>query len=376
MATLPFLLVGLPAGAWVDRLRKRHVLIAADAGRALLLASIPAAWWLSVLTMAQLYVVSLLAGILTVFFDVAYQSFLPVLVERDQLVEGNGKLAATMAGAQVGGPAAGGALVGALGPAPTVAVDAASFLVSFVSLLAIRKQEAPPVLRPAGARRLLAAEIGEGLRFVWHEPRIRSVAASTGTSNFFSTMGLAVALVFLRREIRLSAGHIGVLLAIGSAGGLVGAAIASRLAARLGVGRAILWSIVVAGAGEMAYPLTTRSTADVLVVAGGLLVSGGAVAYNINQVSMRQALCPLPLLGRMNASVRFMIWGTMPVGGFVGGALASTIGLRPTLWVAGVGSVTAFLWILFSPVPTIVDMPSQPPLGAAGTAGDPSGVGR
>jgi MFS family permease len=360
VATLPFLLVGLPAGAWVDRLRKRPMLMAADAGRALVLASVPIAWWFSALTLIQLYAVSLVSGILTVFFDVAYQSYLPVLVRRDQLVAGNGKLAATMSGAQVGGPAVGGALVGALGAASAVVVDAASFVLSFLSLWAIRTHEDPPT-RAADRGRTLRAEIAEGLRFVWDEPRIRSVAGSTGTSNFFSTMAMAVLLVFLRRDIHLSAGHIGLLLALGSVGGLLGAAVAPRIARRLGIGRAILWSIIVAGLGQTAYPLATPASASVLIVAGELLVSSGAVAYNINQVSLRQALCPLSLQGRMNASVRFMVWGTMPIGALMGGVLGTAIGLRATLWVAAGGSLTAFLWILFSPVPKVLTIPDHEP---------------
>ncbi len=174
-ATLPFLLVVLPAGAWVDRLRRRPALIAADVARAAVLGSIPAAWALSVLTLAQLYVVSLVAGVFTVVFDVAYQSYLPVLVRRDQLVDGNGKLGGSMAGAQVAGPAVGGLLVGAVGAASAVLADAISFVVSFLTLFAIRAPEDRPS-RPAGvARTTLPAEIAEGLRFVRHDPRIRSV---------------------------------------------------------------------------------------------------------------------------------------------------------------------------------------------------------
>jgi MFS family permease len=366
MSTLPFLLVGLPAGAWVDRLRRRPVLIAADVGRAIVLATIPAAWALSALTLAQLYVVALVSGVLTVFFDVAYQSYLPVLVARDRLVEGNGKLAATQSGAQVAGPAAAGALVGAVGAAWAVLADAATFVVSFVSLIAIRAPEEAPVRRKGDDGSTLRAEIAEGLRFVWHEPRIRSVAGATGTSNFFSTMAAAVILLFLRREIHLTAGHIGVLLGLGSTGGVLGAVLAGRLAARIGVGPTILSTIAVAGLGALAYPLVTAASADVLVVAGGLLSSAGAVAYNINQVSLRQALCPLPLQGRMNASVRFLVWGTMPLGGLAGGLVGSTLGLRPALWAAGIGEMTAFLWVLFSPVPSVRTIPDQEPDGRAG----------
>jgi MFS family permease len=360
METLPFLLVGLVAGAWVDRLRRRPVLIAADVGRAVVLATIPAAWGLGILTMAQLYAVALIAGVLTVFFDVAYQSYLPVLVERDQLVEGNSKLAATDAGAQVGGPATAGALIGAIGAAPAVVADAASFVLSFLSLVLIRAKEAAPTrrLRRDGGT-TLRAEIVEGLRFVFGEPRIRSVAGATGTSNFFGTMGLAVLLVFMRRQLHLSPGHIGLLLAVGASGGVLGAVVANRIARAIGVGRTILFTIFLWGIGQFAFPLATRRTADLWFVIGGLLGSAGSVAYNINQVSLRQALCPLRLQGRMNASVRFLIWGTMPLGGFAGGALGSVIGLRPTLWVAAGGSVTCFLWVLFSPVPKVREIPQQ-----------------
>ncbi len=359
--TLPFLLVGLPAGAWVDRMRRRPVLIAADVGRALALGSIPAAWALSALTLAQLYLVSLIAGVLTVFFDVAYQSYLPVLVGTDALVDGNAKLAATESGARVAGPAVAGALVSALGAAAAVLADAASFVVSFLSLIAIRTPEEPVVAVASGAGRArrLKDEIAEGLAFVWREPRIRSVAGSTGTSNFFATMAMAVVLVFLRRQLHLSPGRIGVLFAIGSIGGVAGALIARRLAERFGVGRTILWTIAVAGVGQLSYPLATRASATVLVIVGELLVSAGGVAYNITQVSLRQALCPPRLLGRMNASVRFMVWGTMPLGGFAGGVLGSTIGLRPTLWVAACGSLAAFMWIRLSPVPAVRTMPTS-----------------
>jgi MFS family permease len=213
----------------------------------------------------------------------------------------------------------------------------------------------------------LRAEIAEGLRFVWHEPRIRSVAGSTATFNLFATMWLAVILVFLRRAVGLSAGHIGVLLALGNIGGLAGAVLAARLAGRFGVGRTILGSALVSGIGELAYPFVTAGDVDVVVIAGGVLTSAGVVVYNVNQLSLRQALCPLALQGRMNASVRFLVWGTMPLGGFLGGLLGGTIGLRPTLWVAGGGAATAFAWIAFSPLRTLRSMP-ETVTGGPGTS--------
>jgi MFS family permease len=258
----------------------------------------------------------------------------------------------------------GGILVGAVGAASAVAADALSYVVSFCSLLAIRTQEERPARTAGDGGRNMRKEIREGLGFVLGEPRIRSVAGATGTSNFFGTMGLAVMLVFYRRQIHLTAGHIGILLAAGSVGGVLGAVVAGRIAARIGVGRTILWTIAVCGLGAVAYPLVTPANADALIVAGGLLTSAGGVAYNINQVSLRQALCPGPLQGRMNASVRFLVWGTMPLGGLAGGALGSAIGLRPTLWVAAIGSLTAFLWVLLSPVPRVHTMPSEGDTGS------------
>jgi MFS family permease len=356
METLPFLLVGLPAGAWVDRMRRRRVLIAADVARCAALASIPLASALGHLTIGQLYVVALVTGVLTVFFDVAYQAYLPALVDRDQLVEGNAKLAASDAGAQVGGPSVAGLLIHAVGAAAAVLADAISYVVSFISVLAIRQQEPPPVRHPEPN---LRREISEGLRFVWREPRIRSVAATTGTANLFSSVMMAVIVVFMRRSLHLGAGTIGIVFAVGALGGLAGAALARPIARRIGVGPAILWSIMIGDAAGLLYPLATRSSAVPVLMIAGAIFGAGAVIYNINQVSVRQALCPLYLQGRMNATVRFLVWGTMPLGGFLGGALGTAVGLRTTLWVAGIGGTLAFLWVLASPVPRIRVIPDQ-----------------
>jgi MFS family permease len=356
METLPFLLVGLPAGAWVDRLRRRRVLIAADIGRCLALATIPLAWTLGVLSIGQLYAAALVTGVLTVFFDVAYQSYLPALVDREQLVEGNAKLAASDAGAQVAGPSVGGFLVHAVGAASAVLADAISYVVSFVSLVFISRKEPAPVRHPEPN---LRREISEGLRFVLREPRIRSVAGATATSNLFSAIEMAVIIVFMRRSLHLGAGAIGVVFAVGSVGGLIGAGLGRPVARWIGVGPAILWSITVCGAAGLLFPLATRQAPWLPLMAGGALMSAGSVIYNVNQVSVRQALCPLYLQGRMNATVRFLVWGTLPLGGFLGGALGAALGLRPALWIAGAGGTSAFLWVLASPVPRIREIPEQ-----------------
>ena len=359
--TAAFLVAGLPAGAIVDRLRKRRVMVLADIGRVLVLGSIPVAWWAGVLGIAQLYACALLAGLLTVFFDVSYQSYLPELVGAGELVDANGKLQATVSTAQLGGPAIGGALVGALGAAGAVAADAASFVVSVLTLAGVRRPDVRPA-PPEGGRASLRADIAEGLRYVAGEARIRMVAGCTATSNFFSTLSEAVLLVFLRRSMHLSPSVIGLLFAVGAAGGLAGAFAAAPLARRLGVGRAILTGTVLFALGGICFPLATRADVIVLVVIGQALVSFGAVAYNVNQVSVRQTICPPALLGRMNASVRTLVWGVMPLGALVGGTIGSDLGLRPALWVAAAGGLAAPIWILAAPgVRAMTTMPSAEP---------------
>jgi len=374
--TVPFLLIGLPAGALVDRVRRRRVLVVGDVGRAVVLGTVPVASGLGVLTLAQLYVVALAAGVLTVFFDVAYQSHLPELVGREALIDGNGKLATSESLAQVAGPGLGGALVEAVGAAVAMAADAASFAVSAVCLLVMRPAAGPPPVRPEGRPVRLRTQIGEGLRYVWREPHIRVISACTATSNLFSGMATAVIVVFMARRLAQSPGRIGLIFAVANLGALAGAVLAGRLGRALGLGPVIAGSIATCGLGGLLLPLATRQSAVEWLVAGFLMQSAGGVVYNVNQVSLRQAVCPAELLGRMNATVRFVVWGTTPVGAAVGGVLGTVVGLRPTLWVAGLGGTLAVGWLVGSPVPGLravpapygLDVPPPGP-GADGRAG-------
>jgi MFS family permease len=354
---LPFLLVGLPAGAWVDRMRRRRVLIVADIGRLVALATIPLASAVASLTLVHLYVVAFVTGVLTVFFDVAYQSYLPELVERDQLVDGNAKLAASESTAHVVGPGIGGALIGVFGAATAVIADAASYAASFACLLFIRTPSEAPGRTADGSRPTLVADIREGLRFVWHENRIRAVAFCTATSNLFSATAGAITLLLMTRVLGYGGGEIGLVFAVGGVGAVVGAVIAPWLARRFGVGKAILYSIAFCALGPVLIAAAIGTLAPAMLALGFGIQGGAGVAYNINQVSVRQAICPRRLQGRMNASVRFLVWGTLPIGGFLGGVLGSVIGLRPTLWVSAVGQAAAFLWLLPSPIPAMRDMP-------------------
>jgi MFS family permease len=353
----PFLLVGLPAGVWVDRLRRRPILIAGDLGRAAVLASIPIAYWLDALTMTHLYAAAFFTGICTVFFDVAYQSYLPSLVERGQLTEGNAKLEISRSGAQLAGPGIAGGLVEVLTAPVAIAVDAVSYLGSALFVSRIRRPEPDVPAPPAEDRPRMRSQIMEGLRYVLGHPLLRPIAACTALSNLFSAMATAILILFAVRELGLTAGAIGVALAIGNVGFLVGAFAAERIAGRVGIGRAIVGSSVLFGLAGFAYPLATSATAVVLLVAGGLLFGFGGVVYNVNQVSLRQAITPGRMQGRMNATMRFVVWGTLPIGALAGGALGGAIGLRPTLWIAAAGGFLAFVPPLFSPVRSLVSIP-------------------
>ena len=359
--TVAFLVIGLPAGVWVDRMRRRSLMLRADLGRAVLLLSVPVAWWLGILTMAQLIVVGLLAGVLTVFFDVAYQSYLPALISREQLVDGNGKLQATAEIAAVSGPAIGGGLTQWAGAANAILLDAISYLVSVVSLLRIRTEEARP---ERSGERKLRAEVAEGLRFVFGNRMLTAIVATTGVSNFFTNMIAAVAVLLLTRQLGASAGVVGLLLATGSAGGVLGALASGRIINRVGQARAIWLVLVVTAPFAVLIPLVGRGWLLSLYALGNLIIWFGGVVYNVAQVSFRQSICPDRLLGRMNASVRFLVWGTIPLGGVIGGVLGGTIGLRETMWVGAIGTILAPLSVLLSPLRKLRDIPETDSVSA------------
>lgn len=358
---LPFLLVGLPAGAIVDRLRRRPVLIAGDVGRAVALGSVPVAYWAHALTMIQLYTVVLVTGVLTVFFDVAYQSYLPALVGPDRLVDGNAKLQVSESGAQIAGPALAGFLYG-LFQAGAIAADALSYVWSAVCVVLIRAPEPPVQRRRAGAApSRLRAEIAEGVRYVWRHPYLRPIAACTAISNLFTSLTVAVFFTYAVRTLHLSAGTIGGVFAVGSVGFLLGAVVARPLAGRVGVGPTIVWSAVLFGPPTLLVPLAPRHSPVLWLAASLFLGSFGSPVYNVTQVSLRQTLCPPRMLGRMNATMRFVVWGTMPIGAVLGGIIGSRLGLRPTLYIGAFGLMTAFVPVVWSPVRGLRDMPEGEP---------------
>ena len=365
---LPFILLTLPAGVWVDRLRRRPILIAADLGRGAALASIPIAYVAGALTIYQLYAVAFLVGALTVFFDVAYQSYLPALVERDDLVEGNAKLEMSRSGVSIAGPGIAGVVIGWLTAPLAVLVDAASFVGSALFVLIIRRPE-PAVDRHVdeeGRRRGgMRTEVAEGLRYVLGNRYLRSIAACTGISNLFGNIGQTVILVYVVREIGLSAQVIGLIFAAGNVGVLLGAVLSSRIPRWLGVGPTIVLSAAAFSPSLLIVALAPRDAFIPFAIAATALGGFGAVVYNVNQVSLRQAITPPPMLGRMTATMRFIVWGTIPIGALAGGALGTWIGLQPAILVGAIGSFLSIPPVVFSPVWGLRRIPEAPD-GAAG----------
>ncbi len=354
--TAPFLLIGLFAGVWVDRIPRRPILIAGDLGRTAVLAVIVLLALARVLRMPHLYITGFLFGLLTVFFDVAYQAYLPVLVSRERLVEGNSKLEASRSTAQLTGPGVAGAVIQALSAPVAIALDAISFLFSGMLIGTIRTPEDPPART---ARASMWAEIREGLGIVFGNRLLRSIAGCTGTSNFFTSAFFALYILFATRQLGLTPAALGLIFSLGNVAGLIGALTAGRAASRFGVGPTIVWSSFVSGLGLLPVVLATPTTALPLLLVGGAVAALGVPVYNINQVSLRQAITALRLQGRMNATMRFLVWGTMPLGGLAGGALGELLGLRPAMTVAAVGGLLAFLWVLASPVRVLRAIPEM-----------------
>jgi len=346
----PTLLVGLFAGVWVDRLRRQPVMVAANIGSAALLLTIPVANVAGGLRIELLCAVALSAGALAMVCDLAHLAFVPSLVGRDRLVEANSKIEATSAAAQVAGPGLGGLLVGALGAPFAVSIDALSFLASALLIGRIRVSETPP---PGLAQRTgLIAEIREGLQVVFRHPILRVLAGSSATANLFGRMFLAVYILYMTRDLGLSAVGVGLVLATGGLGSLAGSLVAAPAARRFGPGPTMIVGLLLFGVTGLAVPLAVLvpKVAIPMIVASEFLQWMTYLIYLVNAISVRQAITPDRVLGRVNATMRFLGGGVLPIGALIGGALGELIGLPLTLVAAEFGMLLAFLWLLFSPV--------------------------
>ncbi len=352
---LAFLLSARPAGVWVDRWRKQRVLVTADLVRAAALLSLPLAWWWDVLTFPQLLLVSLVIGNASVFFDVAYQSYLPEIVEPDDIGEGNAKLQAVQSVAMIGGPGLGGGLIRLVGAPLTSLVNALGFLASAWWIGRIRHVAEPPSRED---RRPLRVEVREGLAFVFGHPLLWRITACTATSNLFSSMTGTLLVLFALRELGLSEAQLGLAMGLGAGGGLLGALATPALTRWVGEGRIIPLSALALIPAGVFMPLAgTVIPPMVAVVASSLFLTFGVVVYNVAQVSFRQRLCPRPLLGRMNASIRFCVWGVMPIGALTAGLLGEAYGARAVFWIALVGEVVAAAFVVLSPLLRMRDLP-------------------
>jgi len=356
---MPFLLFTLPAGVWVDRLRRKPILVLGNVGRAVALLSVPIVYWVGDLTIWQLYVVGFSVGVCTVFFDVAYQSYIPALVGREDVVEANSKLEISRAAANIAGPGMAGGLIALLTAPVAVLVDAVSYAISALLLFGIRKEEEAP---PRAERRSLREELGEGLRYVFRHPYQRTMVIMTALSNFFGQVVFSILLVYAVRELDLSAGTIGIALAIGNLGTLASALTAKRIGDRLGVGRTILLASCLFGPGTLLIAFAPQAYALPLIVLAMIVIGFGGILYNVTAISLIQAITPDRILGRANASRRFVVWGVVPLGGFTGGALASTIGLRETMVVGALGGLLTIVPILVSPLRSVGKMSELEPL--------------
>lgn len=350
----PFLLLGLFVGVWVDNLPRRLVLIVADVGRAVVLTTIPLAVAVGVLTTPLLYVVGFLIGVLTVFFDIAYQAYLPSLVARDQLVEGNSRLEASRSVAQIASPGIAGVIIEALSASAAIVLDAISFVFSGALIGSIRHSEATT---DRISRRPMWVEIREGLSIVFGIRVLRSIAGCTATFNLFASAFGALLILFFTRDLGLGASSIGLVFAVGNIGGIIGATVAARITRSIGVGSAITVSALLTGCAFLPAIFVTPSTAVPILAVAYFVMSFSNVVYNVNQVSLRQAITPLRAQGRMNATMRFAVWGVIPIGSLIGGLLGETFGLRGGIAIGVVGAALAFLWVLFSPVRSLKAIP-------------------
>jgi MFS family permease len=342
----PFLVFGLYAGVVADRRARRPLLVVADVGRAAALVTVPVAHALGVLTMAQLFVVAFVTGTLATFFDVAYQSYLPSLVPRQALLAANTKLEATRSASFVAGPAVAAWLFHLLSLPAAVLADVGSYLVSVLCLALIRTRESG-LPRPFAHEPL--REVREGVRYVVTHPHLRALAACAGMYNFFNRVVSSIFFVYAVRRLGLSSGEVASVFAIANVGAVLGAALAPSVAATLGLGRSILLSAAL-GVAFLGIPLAPRAHPIPFLVAAQFLTGFGILAYNVLTVSLRQAITPPELLGRMNAVMRVVVWGTVPLGAVAGGAMASAFGLRPALFVGSIGAPFAALPVLLSPL--------------------------
>lgn len=356
LAFLPFLFLALPFGVLVDRTAKRPLMITANLARALLVGLVPLLAALDALTMTALITIVFAIGVCTVLFEVCWLSYVPVIVDPDHLVAANGRVSASSSAAEFAGPGVGGLLVQILTAPFALALNAASYLASVVSLWLIRTPEQvhPP------RRRHLGREIAEGIGFIARQPHLRTLAVAGAAFNFCYMFVEALFVLYAVRELGFGPGLIGLVVALSAIGGILGAATAASLVRRYPFGTVYVIAVLIGYGGPLLIPLLTGSTllAALGVTAGFFLLRAGLAVSNVAGTSLRQAVTPPELMGRMTAGMRTLMWGIGTTGALVGGLIGGWLGLRTGLWVAAIGFLLAALPILLSSIPRLRVMPT------------------
>lgn len=350
LESAPYLLFPLFFGAWVDRRRRRPFMIAANAARAVLIGLVPLLAFLRVLHLFPLAIIAFCVGVFTVLFDVCWLSFVPTLVSKDHLIEANSKVTTSSAAAEVGGPGLAGALVQLLTAPFALLADSLSYVVSVISLLLIRRPEPTPQRKPQSR---LLKEIGEGMRFVFGNVYLRILAFEAGAWNFCFTLLETIFLLYTINQLGFSPGLLGLVYAVGAVGGLLGAAIASPIARRFRLGFVLCGTFTLGSLPWILIPATTGPQAFVAAVfmAVFFLVRTALGNWTVLTTSLRQAITPHDMMGRVTASLRTVSYGTGTLGPLAAGVLGTVIGLRASLWVAAVGFILALAAIFISPLP-------------------------
>ncbi len=348
--TVPYILFGMVAGAWVDRSYRKPILIRTDIARAVVLAIIPIAAILGILRLELLYTVGVVAGSLSVFFDAAYRAYLPSIVDREQLLDGNSKLEMSRSGAQVAAPGLAGALLQFMSAPMVIVFDSLSFLVSAAAVLSIPTSEPDPSTR--AVTRSLWVEAFEGLRVVLQHPILRSIALCSTTINFFSSAITALLVFYITRDVGMSASSGGVILMAANVGFLLGAVFAAAVAARIGQGRAIFYGAALTCIGQLLYAIAGGPLllTGVLLSSAQFIAGFGVIVYNVNQTSLRQYITPDRLQGRVNAVVQMLSWFSLPFGALLGGSLSAHIGTRFTLGLCASAVSLCLIWLVTSPI--------------------------
>ncbi len=356
-AYLPWLVIGLPAGAWVDRLPARPLMIGCDILSALLFASVPVAAWLGYLSTSLLVIVALSAGTANVFFSTAYQVYLPSLVTATELTAANARLQGGASVAAISGRGLAGVAAQAVGPVAALWFNAASFGVSAVCLLRIRSSDpaVEPPVPPVGG---VARQAWQGVCLVARDPYLRPLTSYAAVANLAYTGNLALVVVFLIRVVGLGSAAVGLLMAAAGAGALLGALAAPRLTRVCGTARALLMTSTLTGLSGLLIPLTERGSRLACFLTGSMLIAGGIVVGNVIAASFRQQYCPAAMLGRVTASMRFAAYGMIPLGALLAGTLGTALGVRDALWILQAIFAASSLFLLTSRVRTTRNLPT------------------